>query len=150
MDAGNLGLDVSIANQVSNGYWRMEFPRGNRDGAMSLKTRKNRSTPPPERCDLTECMAVISGAWAANVIWHLKAGPRRFSELRLDIPPVSAKVLSQRLRELEGRGVLTRSVLPTSPPSVEYGLTPLGEDLVPALTAIVEVGHRLKTTARPK
>lgn len=114
---------------------------------MSLKMRKNRSAPPPERCDLTECMSVISGAWAANVIWHLKAGPRRFSELRLDIPPVSAKVLSQRLRELEGRGVLVRTVLPTSPPSVEYDLTTLGCALIPALAAIVEVGHRLKTAA---
>ena len=57
---------------------------------MSLKVRKNRSASPPERCDLTECMSVISGAWAANVIWHLREGPRRFSELRLDIPPVSA------------------------------------------------------------
>lgn len=111
---------------------------------MSLKIRKNRSTPPPERCNLTECMAVISGAWAANVIWHLREGPRRFSELRVDIPPVSPKVLSQRLRELQERGVLERRVLPTSPPSVEYSLTPLGRQLISALTAIVEVGHQLK------
>ena len=111
---------------------------------MSLKVRKNRSSPPPERCDLTECMAVISGAWAANVIWHLREGPRRFSEVRVDIPPVSPKVLSQRLRELQERGVLERRVLPTSPPSVEYSLTPLGRQLIPALTAIVEVGHQLK------
>lgn len=106
--------------------------------------RKNSSPPPPERCDLTECMAVISGAWAVNVIWHLRESPRRFSELRADIPPVSAKVLSQRLRELQARGVLERRVLPTSPPSVEYSLTKLGDDLIPALTAIVAVGHRMK------
>ncbi|HBY42828.1 MULTISPECIES: winged helix-turn-helix transcriptional regulator [unclassified Brevundimonas] len=115
---------------------------------MTLKMRKNRSAPPPERCDLTECMAVISGAWAANVIWHLREGPRRFSELRADIPPVSAKVLSQRLRELQTRGVLDRRVVPTSPPSVEYALTALGGELIPALTAIVEVGHRLKAVAK--
>ncbi len=111
---------------------------------MSLKVRKNRSPPPPEPCVLTECMAVISGAWAPNVIWHLRAGPRRFNELRLDIPPVSAKVLSQRLKELEGRGVITRTIQATTPPSVEYALTPLGLELVPALHAIVEIGHRLK------
>lgn len=111
---------------------------------MSLKIRKNRSTPPPEPCLLTECMAIIAGAWAPNVIWHLRAGPRRFSELRIDIPPVSAKVLSQRLRELEGRGVITRTIQPTTPPSVEYALTGLGQELVPALSAIVDVGHRLK------
>jgi DNA-binding HxlR family transcriptional regulator len=113
---------------------------------MSLKIRKNRSTPPPEPCLLTECMAIIAGAWAPNVIWHLRAGPRRFSELRIDIPPVSAKVLSQRLRELESRGVITRTIQPTTPPSVEYALTGLGQELVPALSAIVDVGHKLKAT----
>jgi len=93
-------------------------------------------------------MAIIAGAWAPNVIWHLRAGPRRFNELRLDIPPISAKVLSQRLRELENRRVVTRTIQPTSPPSVEYALTPLGHELVPALQAIVEVGHKLKGAAR--
>lgn len=111
---------------------------------MALKLRKNRSPAPPKPCMLTHCMAVISGAWAANVIWSLRAGPRRFNELRTDIPPISAKVLSARLRELEQRGVLVRNVHPTSPPSVEYALTELGGELVPALEAIVKVGHRLK------
>jgi DNA-binding HxlR family transcriptional regulator len=112
---------------------------------MSLKIRKNRSTPPPEPCMLTACMTIIAGAWAPNIIWHLREGPRRFSELRIDIPPVSAKVLSQRLRELKNRGVVRRSIQPTSPPSVEYSLTPLGRELIPALDAIVQVGHKLKT-----
>lgn len=89
-------------------------------------------------------MAVIAGAWAPNVIWSLRAGPRRFNELRIDIPPISAKVLSARVSELQQRGVLVRKVQPTSPPSVEYALTNLGMELVPALEAIVQVGHRLK------
>lgn len=112
---------------------------------MPLKIRKNHSPEPPETCALTECMAIIGGAWTTNVIWSLRAGPRRFSELRIDIPPVSPKVLTTRLRELEQRGVIVREVKPTSPPSVEYSLTPLGARLVPAIEAIVEVGHRLKT-----
>jgi DNA-binding HxlR family transcriptional regulator len=116
---------------------------------VSLKIRKNRSTRPPEPCVLTECMTIIAGAWAPNVIWHLREGPRRFSELRIDIPPVSAKVLSQRLRELESRGVVRRSVQPTSPPSVEYSLTPMGRELIPALDAIVQVGHKLKAEQKP-
>lgn len=115
---------------------------------MSLKLRKNRSIPPPAPCALTECMTIIAGAWAPNVIWHLREGPRRFNELRLDIPPVSAKVLSQRLRELEGKGVLIRTIQPTTPPSVEYSLTPLGLELIPALDAIVAVGHKLKAAGR--
>lgn len=111
---------------------------------MPLKMRKNRSPVPRPPCMLTQCMEVIAGAWAPNVIWSLRAGPRRFSELRSDIPPVSAKVLSRRLKELEERGVIRRHVRPTSPPSVEYDLTRLGAELIPALDAIVSVGHRLK------
>jgi DNA-binding HxlR family transcriptional regulator len=91
-------------------------------------------------------MALLRGRWAPNVIWYLSAQPRRFGELRVDIPRISARVLSARLRELESRGVITRSVVPTSPPSVEYALTDLGRELVPAITAIVEVGRKLKHT----
>lgn len=111
---------------------------------MALKLRKNQSPAPPPSCPLTECMAVIGGAWTVNVIWHLRAGPRRFSELRVDIPPISPKVLTTRLRELEQRGVVRRQVKPTSPPSVEYSLTDLGQELVPAIEAIVLVGEKLK------
>lgn len=139
---------VSLAYMVSLRYFPFRFLHGNRIRALSLPVRKNRSAPPPGPCVLTECMSVIAGAWAPNVIWSLRAGPRRFSELRLDIPPVSAKVLSQRLRELEERGVLRRTVQPTTPPSVEYSLTELGRELIPALQAIVEVGHRLKAAGR--
>ena len=92
-------------------------------------------------------MSLLGGAWTPNVIWYLSDGPRRFSELRLDIPPVTAKVLSGRLKELQAHGVVTRSVVATSPPSVEYELTKLGKELLPAIKAIVDVGERLKKRA---
>jgi DNA-binding HxlR family transcriptional regulator len=92
-------------------------------------------------------MALLRGAWAPNVVWHLRAGARRFGELRVDIPLVSAKVLSARLRELEDRGVIERRLLASSPPSAEYELTELGHELVPALDAIVKVGSKLKGMA---
>ena len=110
---------------------------------MGLPLRKSKVEPPPV-CPLTECMAMLRGAWAPNIIWYLSGGARRFGELRHDIPRISARVLSARLRELEGKGVVTRTVLPTSPPSVEYALTELGAELVPAIQAIVAVGTRLK------
>jgi DNA-binding HxlR family transcriptional regulator len=114
---------------------------------MALKLRKNRTPSPPLECPLTECMGLLGGAWTPNVVWYLSSGPRRFGELRADIPPISAKVLSARLRALKKKGVITRRVMPTSPPSVEYALTELGRELVPAISAIVEVGRRLKRRA---
>jgi DNA-binding HxlR family transcriptional regulator len=111
---------------------------------VALRVRHSKVPPSPGLCPVTECMALLSGAWATNVIWCLSAQPRRFGELRVDIPPVSARVLSARLRELEAKGVVIRRVMPTSPPSVEYELTELGRELIPVIRAIVEVGTKLK------
>lgn len=109
---------------------------------MTVKRRDNRTSDP--QCPLSDCMAFIGGAWTPNVILYLSSGPRRFSELRADIPLVSAKVLTQRLRDLEERGILSRHVMDTSPLSVEYALTPLGHEFMPVIHAIVEVGQRLR------
>ena len=110
---------------------------------MGLPLRKSKVVE-PSVCPLTECMRLLQGAWAPNVIWYLSGEPRRFGELRHDIPRISARVLSARLRELEAKGLITRKVLDTSPPSAEYALTELGRELIPAIRAIVEVGMKLK------
>jgi DNA-binding HxlR family transcriptional regulator len=110
---------------------------------MGLKLRKSRIARPP-MCALTQCMALLRGAWAPNVIWHLRGGARRFGELRVDIPLVSAKVLSARLHELEERGMIERRLLASSPPSAEYALTDLGRELIPAIDAVVQVGLKLR------
>ncbi|WP_249190448.1 MULTISPECIES: helix-turn-helix domain-containing protein [unclassified Burkholderia] len=108
---------------------------------MGLRMRKK--VEPLPGCPMSKCMALIGGLWTPELIWCLSNGPRRFSELRRDNPTITAKVLTGRLRDLEERGVIRRSVLPTSPPSVEYELTSLGQELLPAITSIVEVGSRL-------
>jgi DNA-binding HxlR family transcriptional regulator len=110
---------------------------------MRLRVRKSRVAR-PALCALTHCMALLRGAWAPNVLWHLRAGPRRFGELRVDIPLVSAKVLTARLRELEERGLIERRKLNSSPPSAEYALTDLGRGLIPAIEGIIEVGKGLR------
>jgi DNA-binding HxlR family transcriptional regulator len=110
---------------------------------MALPVRRNKVTSPLPACPVTTCMTLLSGAWAPNVIWYLSAQPRRFGELRIDIPRISARVLSARLRELEEKGVVARRVMPTSPPSVEYELTELGRELLPAIQAIISVGVKL-------
>jgi len=111
---------------------------------VALRLRKSKAPPPPVGCPLTECMKLLGGAWTPNIIWHLSGGPRRFGELRADIPRISAKVLSARLRALEDKAVLVRTVAATSPPSVEYALSDLGAELIPVISAIVLVGTKLK------
>lgn len=109
-----------------------------------VRYRPSRVQPPPDECPLTECLTLLAGTWTPNVIWYLREGPRRFNELRGDLRGVSGKTLSTRLKKLEADGVVSRTVRPTSPPTVEYALTDLGIELIPAVDAIVEIGHRLK------
>jgi DNA-binding HxlR family transcriptional regulator len=116
---------------------------------MFLKLRKK--VAPPSGCPMSTCMSLLGGVWTPEIIWNLSEGQRRFSELRRAMPAISAKVLSGRLKDLEERGVLSRTVLPTTPPSVDYALTNLGEELIPVIRAIVDVGTKLhlRTTLEP-
>jgi len=109
---------------------------------MGLPLRKSKVDPPPS-CPLTRSLLLLRGAWAPNVIWALSGEARRFGELRHDIPMISARVLSARLRELEARGLVSRHLLDTSPPSAEYTLTELGREVMPAIKALIAVGHKL-------
>ena len=109
---------------------------------MGLPLRKSKVDPPPS-CPLTRSLLLLRGAWAPNVIWALSGEARRFGELRHDIPMISARVLSARLRELETRGLVSRHLLDTSPPSAEYTLTELGREVMPAIRALIAVGHKL-------
>ena len=108
-----------------------------------VKRRKTRVLPPPSQCPLKECMRLLGGAWTADVIWYLREGERCFTELRTDLKGVSAKMLATRLRRLEREGIVERRSKPTSPPTIWYALTPVGQDLCGALTNIVEVAQRL-------
>lgn len=110
---------------------------------MPLKVRKNKSPEPPAPCPLTLGVKMLAGAWTPSIVWRLSGGARRFGELRADIREISPKMLTARLRDLETRGIVERSVLPTSPPSVEYSLTPLGEEMLPALAGIAALGAKM-------
>ena len=105
--------------------------------------RKKTITAPPNQCPLTFCLRIIGGTWTPNIIWYLSKSPRRFTELKSDISGISAKMLTQRLKRLESDKIVHREVMPTSPPTVEYQLTELGQELKPAIEAIADVGHRI-------
>lgn len=111
---------------------------------MALKVRKSKAPPAPPACPMATCMSLLGGVWTPNLIWMLSGGPRRFGELRRDIPAISPKMLTARLREMEQKGVVSRAVAPTSPPSVEYALTDVGHELIPVINAIVKVGTKLR------
>lgn len=108
-----------------------------------IQHRPNKSGPLPQGCPLETSLKLLAGAWTPQILWYLQTEPRRFGDLKRDLGPISAKVLTTRLRELEKRGVVTRTVMHSSPPTVEYALTPLGHKLNPVLKSIAEVGKEI-------
>lgn len=72
------------------------------------------------------CCKLLAHKWMPQIVTVLLSGPHRFSALQRAIPGISDKVLSGRLVELKGAGIITRVHYPEIPPRVEYALTPAG------------------------
>jgi DNA-binding HxlR family transcriptional regulator len=91
-------------------------------------------------CPVELTMDVLGGRWRTVILSRLKEGTHRYGELRRLIPGISEKMLSQRLRELEEAGLISRRDLGTVPPHVEYDLTPEGLGLAPVLQSLYDWG----------
>ena len=89
-----------------------------------------------DACGLAHALELIGERWALLVLRELLFGPRRFSELKADLPGISANVLTQRLAELEHRGLVRRTKLPP-PASVQvYEATDWGLEAAPVLRSL--------------
>ncbi len=82
-----------------------------------------------QTCPSRLALGVVMDKWTPLVIFLLQNGPRRYTQLKRQIGGITQKMLTQTLRKLEREGLATRTVYPTSPPTVEYALTLLGETL---------------------
>jgi DNA-binding HxlR family transcriptional regulator len=91
-------------------------------------------------CPIARALDVVGERWALLVVRELLLGPQRFSDLRLALPGVSSNLLTDRLRELEARGVICRRVLPPPAGSSVYQLTDRGRRLEVVLDALGEWG----------
>lgn len=78
-------------------------------------------------CAIERGMRILGGKWTGSILWHLQGDPVRFNDLARQISGASKKMITERLRQLERQGLVSRTVLATSPVAVEYGLTELGE-----------------------
>lgn len=83
-----------------------------------------------------KAIELIGRRWTGGVIRILLPGPRRFNELLAAIPGISDRLLTERLRELEGEGIITRHVEAGSPVRVTYELTCAGHELQEAMDAV--------------
>src|SRR3569832_1424591 len=86
-----------------------------------------------DACGLAHAMELLGERWAMLGLRELAYGPRRFSDLKTDLTGISANVLTQRLTELESRGLVRKLKLPP-PASVQvYEATPWGLEAIPVI-----------------
>jgi DNA-binding HxlR family transcriptional regulator len=92
-----------------------------------VKRRKSRVPPPPSECPVSHCMRVLAGAWTAHVIWYLREGELLY-RTSVGHQKVSARCSPTACASwyAKGSSPLTK---PTSPPTVWYSLTPVGQEL---------------------
>jgi DNA-binding HxlR family transcriptional regulator len=96
----------------------------------------------PRSCtaeEAAEALRLLEGKWKMLIIFRLFETPiLRFSELHRQVPGVTQKMLIQQLRDLEGVGIVGRTVYPEVPPKVEYFLTEVGKGLYPVLDELLK------------
>jgi DNA-binding HxlR family transcriptional regulator len=95
----------------------------------------------PSSCPMVATMNVIGGKWKPMILHMLMSGAMRHAAIKRNIPPVSQKMLTQQLRELEADGIVTRTVYPDVPPKVEYALSARGQTLRSVLDSLYAWGQ---------
>ncbi|WP_223066292.1 winged helix-turn-helix transcriptional regulator [Paenibacillus caui] len=83
-------------------------------------------------------LEILEGKWTLLLLRDLFNGIRRFGELRRSLHPISPKTLTERLRMLEEKGIVTRTIFSEVPLHVEYELTERGRRLQPIFSAMNE------------
>src|SRR2546423_13429778 len=84
---------------------------------------------------------LIGRRWTGVILFFLRAGARRFGDIVTGVPGLTDRMLSERLKDLEAEGIVTRTVIPDRPGRVGYQLTARGPALWAGLDAIRPVGH---------
>lgn len=88
-------------------------------------------------------LSVVGGKWKMLILYLLAENqPVRFNEMKRKIEPITFKMLSSQLKELEADGMVRRKEYPQIPPKVEYSLTPKAETLLPVLEQLCEWGEK--------
>jgi DNA-binding HxlR family transcriptional regulator len=92
---------------------------------------------PGQCCPLYhEAVELVGRRWTGAILRVLMDGPLRFSQIAQSVPELSDRLLSERMKELEARGIVERTVIPGPPLRVEYELSRMGRELEPALVEL--------------
>jgi DNA-binding HxlR family transcriptional regulator len=93
-------------------------------------------------CRLRDVLDRVGDKWSVLIMALLGDGPRRYSDLRRSIDGISQRMLTLTLRSLERDGLVIRTVTPTTPPRVDYELTPVGHTLSKEVSSLIQWSER--------
>lgn len=93
-------------------------------------------------CPVEYTASIISNKWKVLILRDLFEGTKRYNELTRSVAGISAKVLTQNLRDLESDGIISRKVYPEVPPRVEYSITDMGLELKEILDVMKIFGEK--------
>ncbi len=99
-----------------------------------MASRERRCVPVPVQ--VRQAADLLERRWALSIVYAALTGAMRFNEFAQAVAGISPRMLAERLRDLEAAGLIERTVLPTSPPTVEYRLTARGRRLGPVIEAM--------------
>jgi DNA-binding HxlR family transcriptional regulator len=97
-------------------------------------SRCRRCEPVPE--EVRQTAALLERRWQLSILYAALLGALRFNEYAESVGDISARMLTERLRELEAAGLVEKAIVMTSPPHFEYHLTERGQQLAPLLKAM--------------
>jgi DNA-binding HxlR family transcriptional regulator len=107
---------------------------------------RDKASHPPELCSrFHQASELIGRRWTGAIIYVLMRTRCRFATLRDAIPDITDRMLSERLQELEGQGIVERTVIPDTPVRVEYALSAKGRALASTIDAISAWAERWVT-----
>ena len=89
-----------------------------------------------------EAVELVGRRWTGAILRVLMDGPLRFSQVAQAVPELSDRLLSERMKELEARGIVNRTVISGPPLRVEYSLSQMGRELEPALSELERWANR--------
>ena len=95
-------------------------------------------------CPVEYTASIIGNKWKIIILRDLLTGTKRYNELSRSVVGISAKVLTENLRDLEKDGIVARKVYPVVPPKVEYSLTEKGRELKGVLECMRMFGEKYK------
>jgi DNA-binding HxlR family transcriptional regulator len=130
-----MGAPGQTATKADRGESRLE-------GSPSAGSRSPESRP-TGCCPLYhEAVELVGRRWTGAILRVLMEGALRFSEIAQAVPELSDRLLSERMKELERRGMVQRKVLAGPPLRVEYSLSEMGRELEPALSELERWANR--------